>query len=116
MKTRDVLKRLGFAEDPKLITDEPPGYRFSAKFLEIEASEQTNMYLRRVFQLSGSYANGRTLADISFQMPVEVESFEQGVAFVAHAVGNVESDQPPPWLSQGRQWAGLLPWRRKAGD
>lgn len=43
-------------------------------------------------------------------MPLEVESFEQGVAWIVDGIGqDFEPWIPTPWLTAGRVWQGHLP-------
>ncbi|WP_221066165.1 hypothetical protein [Methylomagnum ishizawai] len=55
-------------------------------------------------------------------MPIEVESWEQGAAWVAWCLddhspkGIFEPASPIPWLVEGRQNFHLLPWERKRAE
>jgi len=62
--------------------------------------------------------DGRTCATVHFEMPLEVESFEQGVAFVTHyldsyAGGNFKPSLHVEWLTEGRRYRNLLPWNKQ---
>jgi hypothetical protein len=93
MKTRDVLSELGFKEnwDPRY--------------------ETHNRYFRRVFWFSGVAWGHNSLRDIDFEMPLEVDSFEQGVAWIAYVLGRKFCPKKPAlWVEQGQEWADTLPW------
>lgn len=114
IKTRDVLVKLGFGEDWKAMTDELPAYQYSFDNLVLHAAQVTSLYLRPVFFLSGVFRTSRSISSIEFEMPTEVESFEQGVAFIAYAIGrDFIPVRPTPWLEQGRAWEEYLPWVRE---
>jgi len=112
--TRDILKRLGFAEDWTAVADELPAYAVNLGTIKFTVARQTNRFLRPVFAVSGVAADRRTAKTISFELPIQVESYEQGVALLAHAIGSDhEPEQPAEWLEQGRSWRHLLPWERE---
>jgi len=115
--TQDVLRRLGFREDREVMSDLSPGLSFDFGNFKLEASHQVNRWFRPVVSLGGVMTNDRTVALVHFEMPAEVESFEQGIAFVAHCLdthanGLFKPAAPVPWLAQGRQNRHLLPWAK----
>ena len=61
----------------------------------------------------------RTIAEVECEMPEEVESPEQGVAWITwcldeHAPGRLFVPAwDVPWLAIGRQYKHLLPWERQ---
>src|SRR5258706_3452489 len=86
--TQDVLQRLGFREDQAVLSDGEPGLSFDFGNFKLEASSNLNKWLRPVIALGGVMATDRTIALVHFEMPLEVESFEQGVALVTHCLDN----------------------------
>jgi len=112
MRTREVFEKLGFEEVWGTMTDQEPAYRYDFGNCELTATQVMSRYLRPIFLLGGVARDERSLMEIDFEMPLEVESFEQGVAFIAYALRNYHPRQPIPWVEQGRQWAELLPWER----
>ncbi|MBC2734811.1 MAG: hypothetical protein HF981_10690 [Desulfobacteraceae bacterium] len=112
MNTRELFEILGFEQIWGTMTDQEPAYRYKSDSLELTATQVTNMSFYPVFLLAGVFHDGRTLAEINYQMPLEVESFKQGAAFVAYALRHYQFKSPPAWLSNGLQWADLLPWER----
>ncbi|HQS49582.1 MAG TPA: hypothetical protein PK706_24590 [Xanthobacteraceae bacterium] len=114
VKTRDVLDLLGFEEDWTAMADELPAYAVDLGNIKFTVARQTNRFLRPVFTISGVAADRRTVKMISSELPLQVESYEQGVALLAHAIGaDYEPEQPAEWLEQGRSWQHLLPWERE---
>jgi hypothetical protein len=115
--TEDILRALGFHDDPSVISDELPGMSFDFGNFKLEASHNVNRWLRPVIALGGVMATDRTIAVVHFELPVEVESFEQGVALVTHCLdsqGIFNPSVPVPWLIDGRQYRHLLPWNKKS--
>jgi hypothetical protein len=114
----DVLRLLGFHEDTNVLSDFSPGLSFDFGNVKLEASHNRNRWLRPVILLGGVMTTSRSIALVHFEMPTEVESFEQGVAFVTycldkHADGNFAPAVEAPWLEAGRRYRHLLPWNSK---
>ena len=108
---RDVFRLLGFEEDWQGTTEQQPAYRANLGNVEFTASEVTGKAFRPVFLLTGLARSRRSVGMINFEIPLEVASIEQGVALIAHAVGQgVEPDRPTAWLELGRKWRNHLPW------
>lgn len=118
---RAVFEQLGFEEVWNASTDTPPAYRYDFGNLQLTASQVMSQYLRPVFYLYGvavGYGSDhkmmRSLTEVSLDLPLHVESFEQGVALIAYAIGkNFEPIKPCYWLHQGREWQDYLPWVRE---
>ena len=115
MLTRALFERLGFERDSSLLTDEPPGYRYDFGGFVLTAAQLMSKYFQPVFVISGIYHTNRVLADIWVEMPLEVDTFEQGVAWIAYSLVDVQLEKCPDWLAQGRSWQGHLPWVRRIG-
>jgi hypothetical protein len=112
-----VLLAMGFEVDSNVLSDGAPGLSFDFGNFKLEASHNVNRWFRRVIILGGLMATDRTIAEVHFEMPTEVESFEQGVAFVTHCLDSHAGGvfQPVllvPWLDEGRQNRNLLPWNK----
>jgi hypothetical protein len=62
----------------------------------------------------------RSIREVECEMPPEVESIEQGKAWVAWCLDNnvggrkFEPVAAPAWLAEGRQHLHLLPWERRS--
>jgi len=113
MDTRELLCKLGFAEVLGEITEKEPSYLYDFGNLQLTAAQVTNFYLRPVFSFGGVAYGKNSLGEISFELPIEVESFELGVALIAYGVGGkFQPVRPTSWLAQGRSWKNYLPWVR----
>lgn len=114
----DILKSLGFKEDPNVISDSKPGLSFNFGNFKLSAGHLLNMSFQDVVLLSGIMSTPRTIAEVDCQMPQEVESWEQGVAWVTWCLDNqgrriFKPEIPVPWLEEGRKYRHLLPWERQ---
>jgi len=95
------------------MTDQEPAYRYDFGNIELTAVEVTNLSFQPIFLLVGIASDKRSIMEIRQEMPLEVESFEQGVAFIAYALGDYRPQNNTLWVEEGRKWAKLLPWERK---
>jgi hypothetical protein len=110
---RDLLADLEFEPIVAEFTDEQPGYRFDLGNLVLTAAQLTNMYLRPHMRFHALLSTQRRLASIEFDLPMILESFEQGVALIADGVGRFTPARPVAWLDQGRAWVDHLPGRQR---
>ena len=119
VSTWDLLRALGFAEDPTLISDVLPGLSFDFGNFKLWAISGTNRHFVRVILLSGVMVTERSIREVECEMPPEVESAEQGKAWVAWCLDNNASRRrfepvvAPAWLAEGRLHFHLLPWKRR---
>lgn len=79
---RDVLCMLKFKEDWQAMTSELPGYSYCFGNFRLSATLVFDRYYREVFFFSGVFQDSRTLAQVGFSVPLMVESFEQGTAWI----------------------------------
>jgi hypothetical protein len=111
---RSVFEDLGFTPDWTGPTEQPPAYVFHFGNLTLRAAQVTGQYLRPEFFMTGIARTPRSFGMIASSAPLEVESFEQGVAFIAAAIGpHFTPLRPTAWLDQGRAWSDHLPGRRE---
>ena len=114
IKTRDLLEDLGFEPMVAQWTDQQPGYIYRCGSLDLQVSQVTSQYLRPEMQFTGTYLTPRTSGRVEFSLPMELESFEQGVALIAHNVGRQFIPvKNVPWLDLGRTLEDHLPGRRE---
>lgn len=112
MDTREVFRLLGFVEGTEFGC---PAYVYDFGNLRLSALECVNKYYNTVFHLGGAVSGSRSMRTIESELPLTVDSFEQGVALIAYFVGkDFEPALPTPWLSDGREWQSFLPWVRES--
>jgi len=111
--TRDVLRAAGFVEDwTPAQAGELPGYVYPFRNLDLSVVLIAGSRLRPVFSFSGVFHTNRSVVEIHFEMPTEVESIEQGFAWIVDALDRHEAIPRlgPEWIALGRKWIHLLPW------
>lgn len=112
--TRDVLKAIGFEEDWNAMADKLPGYKFCSGNLRLTAAEVMSRYFRPIMYIGGYASDHRSVREICFEMPLAVESYEQGVAWIVSGIGdNFIPQSPIAWFSCGKEWEDQLPWIRE---
>lgn len=117
MNLRSILETLRFEEEWGTLTDQEPSYAIRLGHLQITIVQVTSEYLQPVFLMQGTFRTSRQLGSNHLDLPVEVESFEQGLAWIAYAVDLVGPvAEPPDWLIRGRELQEHLPWIRSARD
>jgi hypothetical protein len=66
------------------------------------------------FHLGGVWRDANSISMVDFEMPLDVESLEQGAAWIAYGIGErFRPRHPTPWLADGRAWRDRLPWARR---
>jgi hypothetical protein len=118
VSTWAMLRALGFSEDQTVISDLRPGLSFDFGNLKLSAGRMVNHWFVPVIVLSGVMSTNRNISSVEAELPVEVESIEQGMAFVAWSLDNATHGQfqpaiTPSWLETGRRNRHLLPWVRE---
>lgn len=115
VSSRDVFLALGFEEDWDCTTDCPPGYRYHFKGFVLSAAQLMSVYLKPIFLVGGIWSDGRSIAEVAFEMPLMLESIEQGAAWIADGLDRhrVKPSSPPTWLVEGKDHKELLPWVRQ---
>ena len=98
-----VLKELGFKNEGSMLV-------FDFGNFKLQGSQIHNYQFREVFDFFGCYVNSDRAGVLEFKLPIKVESFEQGVAFLAFFIGKAHFSIKPGWLSKGLEWSSHLPW------
>lgn len=111
---RTLLLELGF-KDGEHTGAKSDALCFAFGAFDLTATRGTNRWLRDVWSLGGIANDGRSAALIEFEMPLEVYSREQGIAWIAEHVAEwARSADAPQWLQDGFGWRDELPWRKAA--
>jgi hypothetical protein len=109
--TTDLLVRLGFAATDDAMSDTGICYVRDFGNLQLRAIECMTLGGNRVM-LSGTLVTPRSLAQINFELPARLASFELGVALMTHYLRDgADLAVPPDWIADGVLWGDLLPWR-----
>lgn len=118
VSTWDLLRTLGFVEDLTLPSDAFPSLSINFGNFKLSAIYGLNRSYVPVFALGGVLVTDRNMCEVECEMPPEVESVEQGKAWVTWCLdkaarGEFKPKNAPPWLAEGRQYFHLLPWKRR---
>ncbi|MEW5979773.1 MAG: hypothetical protein AB1898_28590 [Acidobacteriota bacterium] len=105
VSTWELLRNLGFTEDRTVFSDLRPGLSFDFGNFKLSASAVTNLRAARIVLLSGVLVTARTITQVGDELPMEVESVEQGKAYLASCLDNAaggtfEPQIAPPWLEE----------------
>jgi hypothetical protein len=109
--TRSLLTMLGFQEGRDEITDQAPAYIYDFGNLRLTATEAIGRFYEPVFFFVGAISGQRSIRAVQFEMPLKIDSFEQGVAWISYGLGDrFRPERDAHWLDDGRRWEGHLPW------
>src|SRR5262245_23901880 len=105
VSTWELLPALGFVEAP-------PGLAHDFGNLTLTAHALINEHFQPVVLFQGVLASPRTVAEVSFQLPQEIESADQAAAMLAYYLDSASRSGPklgaePEWLARGRQNSDL---------
>jgi hypothetical protein len=120
VSTWELLKDLGFTPDPGSLSEGGGGLVFDFGNLQLSAGRFLNMRVLNIILLSGVLATSRTIAEISQEMPLHVDSREQGIALVVWCLDQASSRgefiplKSVPWIAEERAHRDCLPWKRDA--
>lgn len=101
-----ILVEIGFVDD---------GYALEFDFgnLLLRAVEGLNLSFMAGLHFTGIYQSKREVGYLNFSLPLKVESFEQGLAFLGYYLRGASVENRPIWLEEGIRLKDLLPWERE---
>lgn len=114
--TWDVLKKLGFLPDDEVVSDVRPGLSFDFGNFRLSASCCINMRFAEIVLFTGVMTTPRTIAEVQFEMPRQVQSAELCAAWIVWQLdkmaksGSFVPAKAVEWLAEGRTHQNLLPW------
>lgn len=110
---RSVFQELRMQQFEHPLSSET-AYRMTFGPYQIEAVVLMNRYFRQAFFLSGIVNTGRTMRLIESELPLEVDSREQGLAMLAHHLREaIPEHLKPDWLREGEGMRKHLPWEKE---
>lgn len=116
MAFSEVFERAGFVADwSNQFADPPPAYLYDFRGLRLTISQQVNQYLRPVYLCFGHWKSERSFGEVSYQLPLTADSYDQGCAWIVYAVksSGFESAEMPDWYQLGLDAQGELPWKER---
>lgn len=91
-----------------------PAYRTRFGPHEIETVLLTNRWFQKGWMLGGVVNTTRTVGIVEGELPLVVETKEQGLALLSYFLARQIPEQfKPPWLRIGERMTSHLPWVRQ---
>jgi hypothetical protein len=112
LTTWDVLKTLQFRPDAEVVSDVNPGLSYHFGDFKLCVSQCTNQQFCKVILFTCCIVTKRTMAEINFEMPLQIQLPEICAAWITWHLDKAEEIPAnlAPWLDLGRQNRHLLPW------
>ena len=109
LATASLLRSLGADDDPTMMLADDIGLRLHIGPYLLQGGEFTSRWLRPTYRISGVIDTGRTISLVESEMPVELESEDEGLAWLAQILGRaIPDDVKPEWLLKGQDLKHLL--------
>ena len=119
VSTHAALQELGFRSEPKVYSEQETGLSYDFGSFQLTAARMMNLQMREAWHLSGLVATSRSIAQIEFEMPLQVDSAEQCAAWIAWALEHQLCDErlvasmKQELVILGLQHQSTLPWVRQ---
>ncbi|WP_458369095.1 hypothetical protein [Pseudomonas mandelii] len=120
VSTHVALQALGFRCEPKVYSEQETGLSYDFGSFQLTAARMMNLQMREAWHFSGLVATSRSVAQIEFEMPLQLDSAEQCAAWIAWAL---ERQRPrnerliasfkQELVILGLQHQSTLPWVRR---
>jgi hypothetical protein len=104
---QSILSKIGF------LPNGDGGLHFDFGNCKLNAIQGMNRYLQDGYNFFGYYISDRSAGNIDFFLPLEVESYEQGIALLAYYLRNATFINKPDWLIEGLALSEHLPWEKE---
>lgn len=108
MRLTEILERIGF----ELSVDGSWHYNFGNG--EVKAIQCFNPEFYEGISFFGSWRTDRAAGEILFNLPLEFESYDLGLAYISYHFRRVRFAKVPHWLNDGLALKDLLPWEIEA--
>lgn len=103
---QSILTKIGFLPNEK-------GLYYDFGNFELVAIKGINRYIQKGYTFIGCYVTARSAGIIDFFIPLQVESYEQGVALMAYYLRSTKLKNKPDWLDEGLALREHLPWEKE---
>lgn len=101
-----VLIKIGFVPTENSL-------QFDFGNCKLKAIQSINRYFLEGYNFFGFYISERRAGELNFFLPLELESYEQVLAFMAYNLRNADLKIKPDWLNEGHALKEHLPWERE---
>ncbi|WP_426092367.1 hypothetical protein [Flavobacterium sp. DSR3-2] len=103
---QSILIKIGFLPNGD-------GLQFDFGNCKLKAIQGINQYFQDGFNFVGYYITGRSAGELDFFLPLQVESYEQGLSVIAYYLRNADFKNKPDWLNEGLALREHLPWLKE---
>ncbi len=79
---------------------------------KLKAIQGINRHFQEGYNFFGYYISERRAGELDFFLPLQLESYEQVLAFIAYYLRNADLRIKPDWLNEGLALKEHLPWQR----
>jgi len=111
--TSSLLRSLGAEADSTMVGADDDALKLRFGVHSVQAGQFMSRWLKPTYVISGVINTGRAIVEVHSEMPVAVESEEEGLAWLAAILGEViPADVKPDWLLRGECLRNLLPHPR----
>ncbi|MBK8245311.1 MAG: hypothetical protein IPK88_17935 [Saprospiraceae bacterium] len=107
VSVKTILIKIGF-----LPTGD--GLQFDFGNCKLKANHGISRQFQEGYNFYGFYISERKAGEFDFFLPLFVESFEQGLAYIAFCLRKADLKYRPDWLNEGLAFEEHLPWKRDA--
>ena len=109
LTTSSLLRNLGAVEDPGAIQDDHTGLRLRVGPHCVHGGEYLSRWFRRTYRISAVIDTGRSISLVESEMPAELETEDEGLAWLAEILREaLPHDVKPAWLLKGECLSHLL--------
>jgi len=88
------------------------GLEFDFGNCKLKAIQSINQDFKEGYNFFGYYISERRAGEISFFLPLRVESYEQCIAIIAYYLRKADLKDKPEWLQAGLALEEQLPWKK----
>ena len=106
IKVEQILLNLGFSKNEI-------GFQFDFGNCNLKVISGFNESMRYGYHFMGHIFSSREASLIQFSLPMEVDSFEMGVALISYYLKRYPLEKIPDWQILGLKWNSLLPWEKE---
>lgn len=120
VSTHPALLALGFKSEPEVHSEQEIGLSYDFGSFQLTAARMMNLQMRETWHFSGLLATSRSIVQIGFEMPLQVESVEQCAAWIAWSLEQqlpcnekLFASSKQELVILGLQHQSTLPWIRQ---
>ena len=109
LATTSLLRTLGAVDDPGAIQDERSGLRLQIGPHCVHGGQHMSRWFKPTYRISAVINTGRSISLVESEMPAELETEDEGLAWLAEILREaLPPDIKPAWLLKGECLRHLL--------